>query len=471
VADKNFKVKTGLDLPQPLSAAQGGTGQSSLSNALNAMLPAQAGHTGKVLSSDGTNTTWLAQNVAYQRGNTASRPASPAVGDLYFNSELNYFESYTVNGWFPIAAAPTVPTSVVATDTPSGRAFNNGRASVAFSIGTNGGAPTSLVVTPTPATSPTTFTGSSSPIIVTGLSSSTQYTYTAYATSPYGTSAASSASSGVTATSVPQAPTIGAVTAGNATATVAYTTNATGGSAITTFTATSSPGALTGTGASPITVSGLTNDTSYTFVVTATNANGTSAASAASSAVTPISYAGPEGAFDALATVRVPSGGLTSAVFTGIPSGYKHLQIRGISRCTRSNINSTNVLIMRFNEDATTGNYYSTHNIFGNGANAYAQSIATVGATGVWGGASVTNGAAANLFEVFVTDILDYSNTNKNKITRSFQGSEDNGVGNGVVGMVSGLWLNTAPINTITLVDGGGYNFMQYSQFALYGVK
>jgi hypothetical protein len=42
--------------------------------------------------------------------------------------------------------------------------------------------------------------------------------------------------------SVPQAPTIGTATAGSGSATVTYTGNATGGSAITGYTATSSPG-------------------------------------------------------------------------------------------------------------------------------------------------------------------------------------------------------------------------------------
>jgi uncharacterized protein (TIGR02145 family) len=51
---------------------------------------------------------------------------------------------------------------------------------------------------------------------------------------------------------------------------------------------TSSPGGITGTGSgSPITVSGLTNGTSYTFTVVATNAIGNSSPSTASSAVTP----------------------------------------------------------------------------------------------------------------------------------------------------------------------------------------
>ncbi|MES2787677.1 MAG: sialate O-acetylesterase, partial [Pseudomonadota bacterium] len=87
----------------------------------------------------------------------------------------------------------------------------------------------------------------------------------------------------------PGAPTIGTATAGNASASIAFSAPASnGGSAITGYTLTSSPGGLTGTGASsPIVVAGLTNGTPYTFTATATNAIGTSAASAASNSVTP----------------------------------------------------------------------------------------------------------------------------------------------------------------------------------------
>ena len=88
---------------------------------------------------------------------------------------------------------------------------------------------------------------------------------------------------------VPGAPTIGTATAGNTQATVSFTAPASnGGSAITGYTVTSSPGGVTATGtASSITVTGLTNGTAYTFTVTATNAVGTGTASAASNSVTP----------------------------------------------------------------------------------------------------------------------------------------------------------------------------------------
>lgn len=99
---------------------------------------------------------------------------------------------------------------------------------------------------------------------------------------------------------VPGAPTIGTATAGNTEVVVAFSAPASnGGAAITGYTATASPGGATGTSASsPITVTGLTNGTAYTFTVTATNSAGTGSASAASNSATPratqtITFANP----------------------------------------------------------------------------------------------------------------------------------------------------------------------------------
>ena len=92
----------------------------------------------------------------------------------------------------------------------------------------------------------------------------------------------------------PGAPTIGTATGGNAQASVTFTAPAsTGGSAITSYTVTSSPGGITASGASsPIVVTGLTNGTSYTFTVHATTFT-TGPASAASNSVTPVAYSAP----------------------------------------------------------------------------------------------------------------------------------------------------------------------------------
>jgi uncharacterized protein (TIGR03437 family) len=148
------------------------------------------------------------------------------------------------------------------TITPSGGGLTASNAQVLTFSGTS----TAQTVTFTPtAVGPVTLTPVSSPALGTDPSALTYNTPSA-------------------------APTIGTATAGNASASVAFTAVPSannGGSAITLYTATCT-GNKTGTGASsPVTVSGLTNGSSYTCTVTATNGVGVSAASAASNSVTP----------------------------------------------------------------------------------------------------------------------------------------------------------------------------------------
>ena len=87
----------------------------------------------------------------------------------------------------------------------------------------------------------------------------------------------------------PNAPTIGTAIGGDTIASVAFTPPANvGGSAISSYSARSTPGGVVASAASsPISVTGLTNGTAYTFAVWATNTYGPSAFSAASNSVTP----------------------------------------------------------------------------------------------------------------------------------------------------------------------------------------
>lgn len=186
---------------------------------------------------------------------------------------------------FAGAGKPLAPT--IGTNTRS-----SGQININFTPGYNGGAPiTAYTATATPGN--TVFTGLSSPIVATGLTIGTAYTFTVYATNVYGDSPLSGTSNSLTFASVPNPPTIGTATIISPTSvTVTYTAPVSnGGATITSYTAISTPGSITGTvtqaGSGTITVSGLTSGTSYTFNVFATNILGNGVGSASSNSVTP----------------------------------------------------------------------------------------------------------------------------------------------------------------------------------------
>jgi len=265
---------------------------------------------------------------------------------------------------------------------------------------------------------------------------------------------------------VPDAPTIGAVTdsGDGTTATVAYTAAVTGGT-VTTFTATSTPGSFTGTGSSPISVTGLTAGTAYTFKVKGTNATATGPESAASSAVTPVLPP----SYESIATYTAGVGGVSSITFSSIPGTYKQLQIRGIAK----GLNGTNNASLGIQVNGASGSNQSPfHQLYGDGSTA----SAVGGAASDGYTASLTGPISASnqtTFGAFVIDILDYQNTNKLKTIRSFAGADFNG--SGFVSIRSTVNKDiTAAITSLTIItynSGGAQGFAQYSSFALYGIK
>jgi len=170
----------------------------------------------------------------------------------------------------------------------------------------------------------------------------------------------------------------------------------------------------------------------------------------------------PEGAYDALATVTLYAS-TASISFAGSPSGYKHLQIRAMSRGNAATDQDN--LLVQFNGD--TGANYNSHYVYGTGSVAAAGAETGSQTTAIVGrvtGANLTSG----VFGVSIVDILDYTNTNKYTTNRTLCGVDNNG--SGIVMLESSLWRNTAAVTSLSLTTGAG-SFIQYSSFALYGVK
>jgi hypothetical protein len=175
------------------------------------------------------------------------------------------------------------------------------------------------------------------------------------------------------------------------------------------------------------------------------------------------------GDYESIATTTVGAGGAATVTFSSIAGTYSHLQLRH-SCITNRGTYAIEDLKINFNGDTAAN--YSYHLLRGNGSAAAAGAAANASFIylDVASGTSVSN-----FFGVGVTDILDYSNTNKYKTTRSLTGIDTNGSVAGEFGRVelqSGSWRNTiSAVTSIVIAPLNGTQFNQYSSFALYGIK
>jgi hypothetical protein len=169
------------------------------------------------------------------------------------------------------------------------------------------------------------------------------------------------------------------------------------------------------------------------------------------------------GDYQAITTATVDSGGSSSITFSAIPSTFKHLQIRCI---THASGGTQPAMLMTFNS-TSTGYYW--HGLEGSGSGAgYAYDAGSLN-SGIYIYSTAGTNFGSNVFSGHIIDIFDYANTSKNKTTRSIGGEDGNG--SGYVTFNSGLWQSTNAISSVNIALVGGYNFAQYTQFALYGIK
>ncbi len=228
-------------------------------------------------------------------------------GTIMANGAVTVGAGTSLNGRALSTGLVTLSTNTITTtstltvpDVPTGVAGSSGNGQVVVSwlapVSDGGAAITAYTVTASPGGRTCGWSSGALSCTVTGLTNGTSYTFTVTATNAVGTSSPSGTSGAVTPATVPGVPTSASATAGNAQAVVSWSAPASnGGSTITAYMVTASPGGRTcgwSSGALSCTVTGLTNGTSYTFTVTATNAVGSSSPSPTSDAVTPATLPG-----------------------------------------------------------------------------------------------------------------------------------------------------------------------------------
>lgn len=162
-----------------------------------------------------------------------------------------------------------------------------------------------------------------------------------------------------------------------------------------------------------------------------------------------------------IASVTVGAGGQGTITLSNIPQQYTHLQLRVFGKGGTV-----------FNEGLTTyvrpndasGTVFAWHRVRGNGSTAFSDGAASSGTIALQ--ATVGDGGVASIFGSLVLDILDYTNTNKNKTLKGIGGMDRNGSGNAC--LVSGLWMSTNAITSLVLDTDGGW--LQNTRVDLYGI-
>jgi hypothetical protein len=273
----------------------------------------------------------------------------------------------------------------------------------------------------------------------------------------------------------PSTPTIGTATAGDTTASVAFTASSYIGKGTITYTATSSPGGFTGTGSSsPITVSGLTNGTAYTFTVTGTTNYGVSSAvSASSNSITPAAA----GSYFHIATTTTSGGSPTTITFSSIPNTYRHLMVLGVCHLTAGVPNATgqgDYKIRMGQGSVDTGSNYFSQYIYANTQNSQGSNQNSGDYIGGSAGWYQSGGLGGLYYNPQFFMLFNYTNTSRPKSFEYKQGYAPNiASGNTSVDFKTGYWNNSGAAVDILQFEsynGGDGLFANGTSFSLYGV-
>ena len=168
-----------------------------------------------------------------------------------------------------------------------------------------------------------------------------------------------------------------------------------------------------------------------------------------------------------IASINANAGAVGSFDFTNIPDTFTHLQLRCFTRATSTNSAPFDLTLTVNGANPTLFAYHSLRGDGGSATSAAGTSDTVFRVQTAVPSASFT----ASVFGATIIDILDYTNTSKNKTLKALTGYDSNQTSAptvGYVGLESSVYLSTSAINRLTLGTFG--NFAQYSRVDLYGL-
>jgi hypothetical protein len=304
---RQFQWRSSLDaFGAPITTGSAGT-NIDLTAGVYSTPDANSNYSGNTLTLGGTAFTGVSSAITF-RLYAYSAEATTGTGGLAGN--------LVING---TVTASSTPATCAAPGTPSFSGTTSTSTVVTFVPNATNIGPYTVRAVPTSGNT-VTATGSGSPITLSGLTPSTSYsvtvTGTCTAATGGGTSPASAAATATTAAPPCTAPTsVAANSVGTTTASISFTGNATASGGYTVNYTEAGGTTLTQAGtASPIALSGLTPNTTYTVTVSS-NCGGTTTATS-TPAITFDTQA-PAPTLTSINPTSIPAGQTTTVTFTG----------------------------------------------------------------------------------------------------------------------------------------------------------
>jgi hypothetical protein len=157
-------------------------------------------------------------------------------------------------------------------------------------------------------------------------------------------------------------------------------------------------------------------------------------------------------------TVTVGSGGAATIDFTSIPATYTDLVVKMSARSSDSATNWNNIKVT-FNTSSANASWKALRGYNGAVVNSSASSQIEIWIN--------FNASTANVFgnlEIYIPNYAssDYKSISADTVTEGTSSDVH-------VGLVAGLWSNTAAINALGFTPSSG-SFLQYTTASLYGI-